>query len=129
MEQIELTWKKYKLEVQLFRSYLDLVIKINLFYYIVTGAIISYYLANKSEQYIIYSLLLPMLMSFSLCAYFIYAAVLAENARKSIRGLAFELKQSVYPEARILVFLIIISAINFAFVFISLLTWLILQVC
>ena len=43
MSDPEMLWRQYSLHVDLYKFYLDLAIKINVFYYAVTGAILAYY--------------------------------------------------------------------------------------
>lgn len=39
----EILWKQYALHVDLYKFYLDLGVKVNAFYYAVTGSILTYY--------------------------------------------------------------------------------------
>ena len=48
-ENIDLLWKQFALNVDVYKFYLDLVIKINVFHYAITGAIISYYFQHKTD--------------------------------------------------------------------------------
>jgi len=41
-------WKQYEISVDLYKHYLKLAIEINVFYYAITGAIVSYYFAHWS---------------------------------------------------------------------------------
>ena len=66
MDARELLWKQYNLNVGLYRGYLELVVKMNVFYYAVTGAILSYYFAHAAEPLVKWSLLLPLAMSLAL---------------------------------------------------------------
>jgi len=66
MDDRELLWHQYQMNVDLYKGYLDLVVKINVFYYDITGAIVSFYFSNASEPLIKWSLLLPLLMSIAL---------------------------------------------------------------
>jgi len=120
MDDRELDWNNYNMGVNLYRSYLDLVIKINLFYYAITGAIVSYYFAHSNNGLVKYSLLLPILMSILFAAFFIYSAVLANNMRNDIRKSAKALGFDVCLEARVLVVFLYLFALLFISVFISL---------
>jgi hypothetical protein len=44
MDAPELLWRQYALSVDLYKFYMDLVVKFNVFYYAVTGAILSFFL-------------------------------------------------------------------------------------
>lgn len=96
-------WKDFEMSVNLHRSYLDFAVKINLFYYAVTGAILSYHFSKEADSISVFALLLPILMSFSLGSFFIYAAILAWNLRLNIKDRAESLGLKVYPEGIILV--------------------------
>lgn len=69
-----LDWENYKHQVEIHRSYLDLVIKINAFYYAITGAIVSFYFLHIDKEPLVnFSLLLPLIMSAGLMVFFIEA--------------------------------------------------------
>lgn len=57
--------------VELYKFYMDLTVKFNVFYYAVTGAILSFYFANQNIDDVKYSLLLPILMSIAFAGFFI----------------------------------------------------------
>jgi hypothetical protein len=44
----EILWKQYELHVGLYKEYLNLLLKFNVFYYAATGALLSYYLSHSS---------------------------------------------------------------------------------
>lgn len=48
MDALEIKWNDFKLNVELHKSYLDLALKINLFYYAITGAILSFYFTSRA---------------------------------------------------------------------------------
>ena len=73
MDDRELLWRQYQLNVDLYKGYLDLIVKINVFYYAITGAILSFYFANQNDLTKL-SLLLPLLMSVTLGVFFIVGA-------------------------------------------------------
>lgn len=57
-------WEQYTLHLDLYKTHLDIVVKVLGFYYGITGAIISYYLAHKRENpQIKLALFLPLLFS------------------------------------------------------------------
>ncbi len=89
MSSGELLWKKYEHEVSLNRGYLDLVLKINIFYYAITGAILSFYFLHVDDEPIVkFSLVLPFLMSLSFIYFFIRSAKASRYANKEIVDLA-----------------------------------------
>lgn len=103
MDTIELKWNDFKQNVELHRSYLDLAIKLNMFYYAITGAILSFYFANSHIPMAKYALGLPILLSVALSILFLWCAVLANNLRSHMRTTAGELGLKAYPEGIVLV--------------------------
>jgi hypothetical protein len=60
----DLLWKEFELHVDLVKHYLDLIIKFNVFYYAVTGALLSYYFLNSENNKLVrWSLIFPIMMS------------------------------------------------------------------
>jgi len=70
----DLLWKQYELHVGLYKHYLELVLKFNVFYYAATGAILSYFFSKTDVPLIKYSLLFPIIMSLGFAILFIYGA-------------------------------------------------------
>jgi hypothetical protein len=60
----EILWKQYELQVGLYKGYLDLLLKFNVFYYAATGALISYYFSKPDIPWMKYSLGFPVLTVF-----------------------------------------------------------------
>jgi hypothetical protein len=68
-------WEEYKLHIDLYKFYMDIALKANLFFYVLAGGILTYCLGKYKEVNLIkYSLLLPMLMSLVFGGIFIYGA-------------------------------------------------------
>lgn len=103
MDSTEIKWNDFKMNVELHRSYLDLVIKLNMFYYAITGAIVSFHFANVNSEMAKYALILPLLLSIGLSVLFLWSAVLAQTLRAHIRNTASELELNAYPEGIVLV--------------------------
>ena len=73
----KLLWDEYKLQVETYRFYLELVIKINLFFYAITGGILSFYFASVNKEQVQLALVLPLVMSVLLFAFFLFGGPLA----------------------------------------------------
>jgi hypothetical protein len=101
VDATELKWNDFKQNVELHRSYLELAIKLNMFYHAITGAILSFYFANPDTPR--YALALPLLLSIALAMLFLWSAVLANGLRTHIRETALELGLKAYPEGIVLV--------------------------
>ena len=119
----ELLWKQYELNVGLYRSYLELALKVNLFYYAITGAILSFYFSHPQETPLKYALAFPLLMSIALGVFFLYGASLAKVTRKELFNIRDALKLRSAPEVNVLITFLRIFAVLFFLVALSLL-WL-----
>ena len=64
MEEHDLTWKSYEMDMDLYKFYLDMALKMAVFVFAITGGIVSYYVANAASQpWTRVSLALPLLMN------------------------------------------------------------------
>lgn len=111
MDNRELLWRQYNLNVDLFKHYLKITIEFNVFYYAITGAIVSYYLSNASNQPLMrYALLLPICMSVLFSAFFFWGAVLMTVSRKETFDIRDALGLKAAPELGVLCALLAIFA-------------------
>jgi hypothetical protein len=113
VEDRELLWRQYNQAVELYKFYLDLVIKLNVFYYAVTGAILSFVVGHLNEPNYKYAVLLPLLMSVGLAIVSFYAAGLVPMLRREIQACSGALALKTYPEVRPLIALLIIFGVMF----------------
>ncbi len=91
-----------------------LLVKFNIFYYAVTGGIVSFYFAHTDIDKIEYSLLLPILMSVCFGIFFIYGAKLMKYLRKEVFDISHMLELNEAPDVGVLsVLLYIFSFIYF----------------
>jgi hypothetical protein len=125
MEDRDLLWKQYQLNVDLYRSYLELVLKVNLFYYAITGAIVSFYFAHAADPLVRFALVLPLVMSAAFSGFFIYGAILSRHTRTEIFKIRDALGFHAAPELQVLIVFLWIFAVIFALVTVALL-WLVL---
>jgi len=109
----ELLLKEFQLHVDLFKHYLDLVIKFNVFYYAVTGALLSYYFTNfKTETLVRWSLMLPIFMSVLFGGLFLGASRALPRVDTEL-GHISRLLNFVMPEVSILRYALVASGILF----------------
>jgi len=93
---------------------MDLTIKFNVFFYAVTGAIVSFVLAQHNGNDLIkYALVLPLVMCLCFGGFFIYGAVLTRVLRQDTFAIRDALQLQVAPDVGILGILLYV----FAFVF------------
>ncbi len=103
MDRDDLAWKQYSQHVELYKFYLDMVIKLNTFYYAITGAILSFYFAQRNQiPDVKYALLLPLFMSIGLSVIFIYGAILMKVLRQEVFEIRDELDLRAAPDLGVL---------------------------
>ena len=112
MNDRDLLWNQYKQNSDLFKFYMELIIKLETFYYAITGAIFSYYYAHSSASVdnIKYSLLLPLIMSLAFAGFFFYGAILLRHTREETFEIRDKLGLSVAPDVGVLSILLYIFA-------------------
>lgn len=114
MEVSELLWRQYQQNIDLYKFYMDLTIKFNVFFYAVTGAIVSFALAQHDGNDLIrFSLLLPLVMSLSFAGFFVYGGVLMRVLRRETFAIRDALQLQAAPDVGVLSVLLYL----FAFVF------------
>jgi len=114
-------WKQYEISVDLYKHYLKLAIEINVFYYAITGAIVSYYFAHRVEApEIRFALMLPILMSVLLALFFIYGSIMNRYSRDEMFRVREALGLRVAPEFAVLGSLLVIFAALMVLVALSL---------
>ena len=95
-------WRQYEIKVDLYKHYLKLTIEINALYYAITGALLSYYLAHRSNSTVRFALILPLLMSILFGLLFIYGAILNRLSRAEIFRVRDALGLHVAPDLAVL---------------------------
>jgi hypothetical protein len=98
----ELLWRQYNLHVDLYKFYLDIALKMNVFFYLITGGILSFYLANSNERLLKYSFLLPIILSIAFGVVFIYGSILMSVIREDIFRIRDRLNLEAAPDVRVL---------------------------
>jgi hypothetical protein len=124
---IDSLWKQYQLHVDVYKHYLDLTLKFNVFYYAVTGAILSFYFSRSDVSLIRYSLLFPVLMSIRFGLFSLYAASLIKVPRQEIFAIRDALGLHTAPEVKAFAVLLRLSATLFLFVALCLLALLVIR--
>jgi hypothetical protein len=125
-EDRDILWRQYELHVGLYKHYLDLAIKLNIFFYAVTGGLFSFYFAHANDGAIRWSLALPAAMSFAFAWLFFRAALLMGVVRTEVFQIRDDLGLSTAPEFQVLVYLLRIFGVLFLIVglaAITLVTW------
>ena len=108
----DILWKQYALHVDLYKFYLDLVVKINAFYYVITGSILTYYFQHTTDGLARCALLLPMLFSFGIGGIFFWGAFQLRHTRDEVFAIRDRIGLDTAPELQTLViFLWVFGAI------------------
>lgn len=109
--------KQYQTHVDLYKHYLDLTLRVNIFYYAITGAILSFYFTKSHDSNIIrYSLLLPLLMSVFYAIIFIYSSIKLNVTREEVFQIRDWLGLRSAPEFNVLKYFLRASASLFILV-------------
>lgn len=104
--------RQYEISVDLYKHYLKLTIELNVFYYAITGALVSYYFAHQSESLMRWTLALPLLMSILFAGLFIYGGVQQDFLHQEVFRIRDALGFRVAPELLVLsIFLYIFAAL------------------
>jgi hypothetical protein len=107
----ELLWRQYSMAIDLFKHYLKLAVELNVFFYAITGGVISYYFAHSAEKLIPYALLLPILMSIFFALFFLYGAYLMRYLRQEVFDIRDALQLKTAPDLQVLSFFLVVSAL------------------
>jgi len=112
MADKDILWKQYAQNVDLYKFYLDLTVKINVFYYAVTGAILTYYFQHSSDRLSRFALLLPIVFSLAISSIFVYGSLLLRVVRAELFRIRDQLELDTAPDVIVLVvFLRVFGAI------------------
>jgi hypothetical protein len=106
----EMLWKQYAQTVELYKFYMDLTVKFNVFYYAVTGGILTFYFGHPGIKNIKYSLILPIIMSLAFAGFFIYGGHLMKYLRTDVFEIRDALGLKVAPDVGVLAHLLYIFA-------------------
>ena len=108
-----LLWKQYGVFVDLFKFYLDTALKANIWFYSITGAILTYYFKNAGDQLLKYSLVLPMVLGLGFGIIGLLGSVQANDTRKKLSYIRDQLKLPGMPHVQVLVYFLIFAGILF----------------
>lgn len=66
--------KQYQMMVDIYKFHFEIVLKFIIFYYAVTGAILSFYLSQPNTGFMRFALVLPIFMGFVFCVFAFFGA-------------------------------------------------------
>jgi len=112
MDDKQLLWNRYNLHIELYIKYMDMLLKLGLFYYGITGALLSFYFKNGGNGTMLeYSLLLPILFGLGFVSLFIFADRALNISQKDILELVRDMEFKYYVNTKALIYSIRISAV------------------
>jgi hypothetical protein len=102
-------WKQYTVYVDLFKFYVDIAWKSTTWYYAITGAILAYYFNNADtvNPFLQYSLLLPIVLSFALCAMYSLGALQTKDLEERMDYICGNLELTGRPHVNVLRFFLV----------------------
>jgi len=108
MNERQLLWNRYSMHIDAYHKYMDIVVKLNLFYYGITGAILSFYFskAEVGSAYVKLSLLLPVLFSLALIFLFGYAIKALAVSKIDIINIVRELEMNAFVAIDALIYML-----------------------
>ncbi|MDL1988888.1 MAG: hypothetical protein LWX08_14830 [Deltaproteobacteria bacterium] len=101
---------QYDTLVGIHKHHLDLVLKVNIFIYAITGAILSFYFSKPQTGIIAYSLIFPAFVNLCYGIFFFYASKRIDIFTTDIQAIAKALKIISYPDINFLKHSLQISA-------------------
>ena len=108
-----LLWKQYVVFVDLFKFYMATTLKANIWFYSLTGAILTYFFKNAGDPLLKYSLVLPMVLGLGFGIMCLLGSIQANDTRKKLIYIRDELKLPGMPHIQILIFFLIFAGILF----------------
>jgi hypothetical protein len=94
---LDVLWKQYALHIDLYKHYLTILVQYNVFFYAVTGAIVSFALTHREIPYVRYALVLPLIMATGSSVIFLVSVKLANVSARHIDSLVVTFRDNVYP--------------------------------
>lgn len=111
---------QYDTIVSLYKHHLDLVLKVNVFIYAVTGAILSFYLSQPLNGLVKYALIFPSVMNGAYSSFFFVAASHIQAFDIDMRAINQSLGLISYPDVMFLKKALQISALLYLLIAIGL---------
>jgi len=107
----EILWRQYQQHIDTYKFYLDIVVRLMVFYFAISGAIVSFYASNSEAANTKLALFLPFVMGVGLLIFFCIGAVLSLVTRKDLFEIRDSLGLQVAPETGVLTLLLAIFSV------------------
>jgi hypothetical protein len=100
---------QYQVVADLYKFYFAFALKLLIFHYAVTGAILSFYFSQPNIGLMRFALMFPALMSIAFAVLAFYGSCCVTSLRNEIISVAGTLKLKATPDVRFLKLLLIIA--------------------
>jgi len=93
-------WQQYQQLVDLYRYYLDLVVKTSSAFWLIAGGVLAFAFANSTEPNVRWALIVPIVMSSFLIVVLLVGRSMIRELHQALRALSdeIELRQRVHSE-------------------------------
>lgn len=98
METDEKLLSQYNSDIELYKFYINFVLKINAFHYAMSAAIFTFLLTNKTEQYLEYILVFPIIFSLTIIGIGVFGYPAVDILNKGTKNNARKLEYETYPD-------------------------------
>jgi hypothetical protein len=127
VDESQLNWNRYITHIDLYKFIFELMTKLNIFFYGITGAILSFYLSKAANGTDLeYVLLLPIFFGLGISALAIYGDITLKHSKADIEYLVNKMDISVGIQTNSLNYVIrfsslfcVVTSIVVAFMFCS----------
>ena len=100
----EIIWRQYALHLDLYKFHMDATVKYNIFYFAITGGVVSYVFSTSEQQegVVKWALLLPIFLSICFMSALIYATFLVQPRKAELENIKDQLKINTVPNMTLL---------------------------
>ena len=112
METDEKLLSQYNSDIELYKFYINFVLKINAFHYAMSAAIFTFLLTNKTEQYLEYILVFPIIFSLTIIGIGVFGYPAVDILNKATGNNARKLGYETYPDFTTLKGIIVASVLT-----------------
>lgn len=109
-DTLKILLHQYETIVDLYKHHLDLLLKVNIFIYAITGAILSYYLSQPHAGLIRYALIFPAIVNITYSGFFFLASTRITAFDNDIKAIVKALGVFSYPDMMFLKLALLISS-------------------
>lgn len=102
MEHDEKLWRQYDQHITTYKFYLEMTVKIMTMYFVISGAMLSFYFTKTDIPSAQYALILPFVMGVGLFSLFLIGAKLSMVTREDVFVIRDQLKLDTSPELGVL---------------------------